>query len=146
MNFVNCRGIIIKNNKLVVMEREFNGKKYCSFPGEHLEGNESYEECLAREVMEEFGITIKPKKMIYGYEFCGKNQCYFVADWISGEIHKTDGEEYQPNNNRGTYNPTQISFEEFDDKNLMPPEIKKQLVLDIKKYGMELNRKYIFIK
>ena len=37
MKFSNCRGIIIKNNKLVVMERKKNGRHYYTFPGGHVE-------------------------------------------------------------------------------------------------------------
>lgn len=37
MRFSSCWGIIIKDNQLVVMEREKNGRKYCTFPGGYTE-------------------------------------------------------------------------------------------------------------
>ena len=146
MEFSSCRGIIIKDNKLVVMEREKNGRKYCTFPGGHVEENETNEECVVRELMEEFGIVVKPKKLIYGFENKGSIQGFFVLDWISGDIHKTDGEEYQENRNGGLYNPTMINLNELIEKNLVPEEISTTLLSDLKIYGKELNRDFILIK
>lgn len=68
MKFSSCRGIIIRDNKLVVMQREKKGRKYCTFPGGHVEKNETNEECVVRELMEEFGIVVKPKRLIYGFK------------------------------------------------------------------------------
>lgn len=146
MNFSNCRGIIIKNNKLVVMERKKNGRHYYTFPGGHVERNETCEECIVRELMEEFGIGVKPVRLIYGYEYKNSLQAFYVLEWLSGEIHPTNAEEYQPGQNNGEYNPTVIDLNELNDKNLLPEEIKRQLLADIKTYGKTLNRKFLFLK
>ncbi len=146
MKFSSCRGIIIKDNKLVVMQREKKGRRYCTFPGGHVEGNETNEECVVRELMEEFGIVVKPRRLIYGFESNGAMQGFFVLDWISGDIHKTDGEEYQENRKNGFYNPTMIDLSKLVEKNLVPEEIRDLLLNDLKTYGKELNREYIVIK
>ncbi len=146
MKISSCRGIIIKGDKLVVMEREKGGRKYCTFPGGHIEENETNEECVVRELMEEFGIVVKPKRLVYAFESKGTTQVFFVLDWISGKIHKTDGEEYQANRNSGTYNPTMIGLSELVKKNLLPEEIRDQLLSDLKTYGKDLNREYIELK
>lgn len=146
MKFSSCRGIIIRDNKLVVMQREKKGRKYCTFPGGHVEENETNEECVVRELMEEFGIVVKPRKLIYGFESKGSMQGFFVLDWISGDIHKTDGEEYKEDRNNGFYNPTMIDLSELVEKNLVPEEIRDLLLNDLKTYGKELNREYLVIK
>ena len=128
------------------MEREKNGRKYCTFPGGHTEENETNEECVVRELMEEFGIVVKPRKLIYGFESKGVWQGFFVLDWISGDIHRTDGEEYQKNRNNGTYNPTMINLNELTIKNLVPEEVRNQLISDLKIFGEKLNREYKVIK
>lgn len=146
MEFVSIRGIILKDNKLVVMERIKDNRHYCVFPGGHLEAGESFEECIVRELMEEFGIVVKPKKMIYSYEREDSLQGFYVLDWVSGNIHKTDGEEYQENRNKGVYNPTMININDFEKMNLVPIEVSRQLLNDIQKYGLELNRDLLKIK
>ena len=45
---VTVRGIIIKDNQVILMYRRKNGVEYYAIPGGHLENNESNEECLIR--------------------------------------------------------------------------------------------------
>jgi len=130
MEINNCRAIIVRDGKLVVMERFKDGKHYCVFPGGRLEKNESYEECVTRELMEEFGITVKPVKMLYKFYIKGNIQAFFWCEWLSGDIHITDGEEYQADRNRGEYNPTTILLSQTEEKNLVPKEIVKQFKID----------------
>lgn len=145
MEFISCRAIIIRDKKLVVMRREKNGKKYCTFPGGHVEGNESGEECVKREVLEEFGINIEPVRLIYVYEFRGEKQGFFVSKWVSGEIHITNAEEYQQTK-YGTYNPDLIEIVKINEESLMPPEIARQFIFDYNKYGENLIRPLIYVK
>jgi len=52
-----CRGVIVKDGKLLVV----NISKFdiTTFPGGGLENNETLEECCVREVLEETGIKVK---------------------------------------------------------------------------------------
>ncbi len=143
------RAIIIKDGKLVVMERFKNGRHYWVFPGGGREGEETEAECCEREVMEEFGIEVKAKKMIYFMEQSGTLQGFFVCDWINGEIHKTDAVEYSSYDPDvyGTYNPTTINVDELENyPTLYPQEIAEQLIKDLKQYGTELNRPLLNFK
>ena len=143
------RAIIIKDGKLVVMERHKNGRHYFVFPGGGREGNETEAECCEREVLEEFGITVKAQQMIYFMEQSGTLQGFFVCEWISGQIHKTDAVEYtsyQPEV-YGTYNPTTIKLSEIKNyPTLYPKEIAEQLKKDLKKFGTKLNRPLLNFK
>lgn len=140
IKFNDARAIIIKNNQLVVMEREKNGIKFCAFPGGHLESGETPEQCVAREVEEEMGIIVEPIRMLYTYLFQGKWQAFYLCKWISGSVHVTNAEEYQSDRQGGYYNPTTISLSEMQKKNVVPPEIRNQLLKDLDKYGLDLNR------
>ena len=143
------RAIIIKDGKLALMERRKNGRHYWVYPGGGLEGNETKEECCEREVMEEFGIKVKAKKMIYFMEQEDTLQGFFVCNWISGNIHKTDAVEYSTYDPElyGTYNPTLIDLSKIDDYDpIYPREITNQLKADLKKYGTELDRPLLNFK
>ncbi len=140
------RGIIIKDDKLVLMKRNRNGEDFFVFPGGGIEKNESPQQCCERELLEEFGIEIEAKNMIYLIHQGESKQGYFVCDWKSGEIHKTDAEEYQGLNHYGTYNPTLANLNEVSKLNILPPEVKEQFLDDLKVFGKKLNRPLIEIE
>jgi 8-oxo-dGTP diphosphatase len=51
---------VIKNNQVLLGKRKnAHGEDTWSFPGGHLEFNESWEDCAKHETLEETGITIK---------------------------------------------------------------------------------------
>jgi ADP-ribose pyrophosphatase YjhB (NUDIX family) len=59
------------------MHRNKNGKEYYTYPGGGLEENESLEDCVKREVKEEFGIEISPIRELYEYETEDSLQHFF---------------------------------------------------------------------
>lgn len=94
---VGCRGIIINEGK-VLLSWEERKDVYMS-PGGGIEGNETFEECVARELCEEAGFRVKPIKHIlrvdeYCFETLWVNN-YFLCE-IEGECerHLTESEEY----------------------------------------------------
>ncbi len=144
MKYDGFRAIIILDGKLVVMERRKEGRHYFVLPGGHLEGEESYTDCIKREVMEEFGISIEPQKIIYNLVAGESAQGIFVCEYVSGTVGRTaDGEEYQENRNRGEYNPTTIEIEKIKDINLVPEELKVQLLRDLDVFDKKLARPQI---
>lgn len=127
-----CRAIIIFQNSLMVMYREKADKVYYTFPGGGREENESKEECIIRECLEEFGIRVKPLTIIYEYEDAKSVQHFFVCEWIDGEFGSGEGEEYEAGNNKGIYVPTFMPLDLITTLPLMPPEIAKALSEDLK--------------
>lgn len=136
------RAIIIRNNEIVVMKREKNGKQFYAYPGGLREKNETQEECCKREVKEEFGIDVEVLYKIYNVNINNEQQGFFVCNWLSGEISKTDAEEYTTNNvsKYGTYEPTSISLKKLTTAPVYPIEVTKQLVEDLKSFGINLQR------
>ena len=143
MNYTGCRAIIIKDNKIALMERWFAGEHYFVLPGGRIEQNEELKECVIRELKEEFNIDIKPIKLVYDL-LNNKNQAIFFSEWIGGEIGKTDAEEYQPNALGGIFEPRLVDLNEIENINLVPKELKEQLLIDLKQ-GSLLNKEKVII-
>lgn len=136
---ISCRAIVIEDGKLVVMKREKEGRLYYTFPGGGKEENETNDECVVRECIEEFGIVVKPQKHVYTYENEKTLQYFYVCDWMSGEIGTGVGEEFQEDRNRGTYEPMLIEISNIENLPLMPPEVALALFEDFNKFGSELS-------
>ena len=139
------RAIIYFGDKIATMYREKNDRIFYTFPGGGMEENESEEECVVREVMEEFGMTIKPLKKVYTYENQISIEHFYICEWISGEFGSGEGEEYQPDRNNGVYIPKLVNVSDIPSLPLMPPEVAKAFYEDYVKYGKMLNNKVKFV-
>lgn len=85
--------IVIKDNKVLLGKRKgSHGTGSWSFPGGHLELNESIEDCARREVLEETNIKIKKLKMgtftndIFELEKKHYVTLYVLSEHDSGEV------------------------------------------------------------
>ncbi|MDD9139494.1 MAG: NUDIX hydrolase [Candidatus Cardinium sp.] len=63
---VTVRALIVKNKQLLLVSND-NNLWYT--PGGHIKPNETLLACVIREVKEETGITIKPKKLVFVLDF-----------------------------------------------------------------------------
>lgn len=140
-----ARAIIIYEGKLGSMYRERQDRIFYTFPGGGMEDAETEEECVKREVFEEFGIIVKPIKKIYTYENPNSIEHFYVADWISGEFGSGKGEEFQENRNNGVYIPKFIEISDIPNLPLMPPEVASAFYEDYTKNGKELRNDVKFI-
>jgi len=84
--------LIVKDGKILLGKRKgVCGDGLWSFPGGHLEWNESIESCAQREVLEETGLTISlPKKVTFINDIFLKEDkhyvtFYMIAEWVKGE-------------------------------------------------------------
>lgn len=69
---VRCAGIVIKNNKILLVKSDYDNKIYWILPGGGLCHGESLKECVKREVFEETGIKVKVGKLIFIDENCSQ--------------------------------------------------------------------------
>ena len=143
---VSCRAIIFDNERMVSMYREKDDKVYYTFPGGGIDENETEEECVIREVKEEFGIDVKPVKKVYIYEDEKTIQNFYLCDWLEGKLGSGEGEEFQEDRNRGVYIPSLIYVDKIQDLPLMPPMVAEQLNKDLKKYGYKLSNEIVTLK
>ena len=97
---VGC-AIIHKDGKLLVAQRNlrdsFGGS--WEFPGGKREKDETIEQCLVREALEELGVRIQPERLL-----CKRDQgiperrvslFFFFCKWISGEARAIDCKDFR---------------------------------------------------
>ena len=90
-----CRGVVIQDSRILI-SHELNTDVYM-IPGGGVEEGESATECVIRELREESGYIIEPRRhfltMNEYYEDCKYVSHYFICD-IVGEAEQslTDGE------------------------------------------------------
>ncbi len=118
-----ARAIILIDDSIVTMYREFDDRVFYTFPGGGVEGNETLEECVVREVLEEFGMKVKPIKKLYEYESNNSVEYFYLCEWLSGEFGCGTGEEYAKDNKNGVYKPTLMKIKEIPKMPLMPQEV-----------------------
>ena len=93
--------ILEKDGRLIIAQRKSKdhlaGK--WEFPGGKIEPGETPEECLARELNEEFNITVSVGDFlgsnIHHYDHISIELMAFRTIWVSGEINSTDHKDYK---------------------------------------------------
>jgi len=142
---IRARAIIIHEGKIISMYRERQGDVFYTFPGGGIEKGETIEDCVKREVFEEFGIVIKPLKKVYICENQISISHYFLAEWVSGEFGTGEGEEFQENNDNGKYVPMFINISDIPNLPLKPSEVAEVFYDDYMKNGKNLRDDVKFI-
>jgi ADP-ribose pyrophosphatase YjhB (NUDIX family) len=86
---VRCRGIILCENKLLVV-RHSPESKYMALPGGHLDWGEGISECLSRELVEELGIKPEIGRLLYVNSLIKENIQYieFFFEVLNGLDYK----------------------------------------------------------
>lgn len=79
-------GIVIRDNKVLLARHTYgSGKGLYIVPGGYVEYGELPQDAVKREVLEETGIVVEPRKIV-GIRFNAKDwYVAFLADYVSGE-------------------------------------------------------------
>ena len=72
---IRITGILIEDNKILLLDQNVNENRSWSLPGGTLEDGESLEECMIREMKEETGLDVSIGKMLY------------ICDLIKDDLH-----------------------------------------------------------
>ncbi len=90
-------GIIEKDGKILIAQRHRNdthGLKW-EFPGGTLKPNESGEDGIIREIKEELDIAVDVIRYFGSYTEPPIKVLYYLLQYISGEIHLVEHEQFQ---------------------------------------------------
>jgi 8-oxo-dGTP pyrophosphatase MutT (NUDIX family) len=126
--------VLIKDNKVALIERHRAGLDYFVFPGGGVDEGESPEQAAIREAMEELGIQVAIKQKVAEIQLGRKSrQVYFLVEQIGGEFGTGVGEEYtdaDPNDpDEGIYIPIWMPIDELLlHKNIHPADVASLVV------------------
>lgn len=126
------RAIIIEKGKILLIKRTKLDLVYYVIPGGGVENEETNEQALIRECLEELGVNIKVKNLILELisekeETAGQKEYFYFADIINGIIGTGQGQEF--NNNSGHCG--QYDIEWVDIKNLPNIDLKPRGIKDL---------------
>ena len=90
--------ILVKNNKVLFGKRKnAHGEGTWSFPGGHLEFNESVEDCAKREVLEETDLRIKNvKKVNFTNDIFKKEGKHYITLFVLAEYSSGEAKIMEP--------------------------------------------------
>lgn len=130
------RAIIIEDGKVLLMHRIKNGQEYWVFPGGGVEETDnSIEDGLKRECLEELGIEVKVedlfiKKVFLPSDSVGHIQYFYKCNIISGKVGTGTGPEWSGRDieKYGTYEVVWISISLLKDKTVYPFEVRDKII------------------
>lgn len=115
--------ILVVNNMVAVIKREFEDKVYYVFPGGGIEKGETPQETAKKEAYEELGLHVIVGECIAEIAYNGI-QYYFAAQVIDGEFGTGKGAEFF-NEGRGSYTPEWMEIDKLSIVDMRPPELVK---------------------
>jgi ADP-ribose pyrophosphatase YjhB (NUDIX family) len=75
LKIIKCRGVILYEDKLLVVKHSLSSKFY-ALPGGHLDGDENPNECIKREIFEEFGVNPEVGNLLYINQFSDPDKSF----------------------------------------------------------------------
>lgn len=122
--------IIIKNKKLLVIERNKYGRHYLILPGgSHEKKDNRLVKTATREALEETGLRVKldqskkPLKTISN----GRDETYFFVKSFTGKL-SLGGPEKNYNSKENNYKLRWVEIKKLRETNLLPTEIKNNIL------------------
>ena len=89
INF-SVKGLIIKNHEFLALHKVSARCEYFDLPGGKMKVNESAEEALCREVLEETSLVIKPVRLLHHWDFINDDYLImgviYLCEVIEGDI------------------------------------------------------------
>jgi len=130
--------VLIKENKVALIERHRAGLDYFVFPGGGMDEGETPEQAAIRETLEELGIEVVIKQKVAEITLGPKSrQIYFLVEHVSGEFGTGTGEEFtdsDPNDpDEGIYVPVWMPIAELPRRtNIYPVDVSKLVVKSVR--------------
>lgn len=119
-------GIVLQNNRLLLMKQVFKGEVFYTLPGGGWEDGETLENTCKREIREEFNIDVVVGRCIYLLDSKTRINFVFECEYVSGEI-ELGGPEKERMNENDQYEVMWVELDEVKNLNILPAKSKVAL-------------------
>ena len=126
-------GIILKDNQVLLMYRIKNGKEYYVFPGGGVEKDESVEDAVLREILEETTLKVKVNRKLYLHDYDESEGHYYLCEYIEGKPELGDSieKELMARDKGNFYRPEWMNIDKLEEILIYPLEIRDWLMADL---------------
>ena len=88
-------GIVIRDDTILLVRYGTGPGSYLVGPGGAVEETENIEQAIVRETLEETGVTVRPRKVLWIEDLqCSRykmSKTWMLCDAVGGEVRKTEG-------------------------------------------------------
>lgn len=131
-------GVILYEDSILLIEREKDGKHYFVLPGGGVEGSETVEQAVIREVKEETSLDVKFGRQLYMHKYKIEDrdhskQYFFLCEYTGGEPKLAEGsnEKELMDSGKQVFKPVWMPISKLPEITLYPLEIRDWLIEDI---------------
>jgi ADP-ribose pyrophosphatase YjhB (NUDIX family) len=126
------RAIIIKDDSLLVMQRNKFGTVYDTLPGGNIEVGETPEQALYREVEEETMVQFKNPKLVFieHSDAIYGDQYVFLCEYVSGEpqLHPDAEEQHINKLGKNLYQPAWLDLDKLPDAPFLSDKLQQKII------------------
>ncbi|MFA6322294.1 MAG: NUDIX domain-containing protein [Candidatus Buchananbacteria bacterium] len=126
-------GLVIKDEKILLIFRRKNTREYWVFPGGGIEKNEDFQKAVVREVKEETSIEVKPERLLYVITLDdGTINEFYLCQYRSGQVQLGQtANEGRDQSEQNFYEPRWVDLSELPKILLYPLEVRDWLIQDL---------------
>lgn len=127
-----ARAIILRDDQLLIMNRNKFGKIYDTLPGGNLRAGELPEEALSRELKEETGLDVNKPRLVF-IEEAGDpygTQYIFECSYLGGEPELSPNSEEAAINKLGKnlYHPMWVELKTLPERPFLSEQLKQRIL------------------
>jgi 8-oxo-dGTP diphosphatase len=113
--------VLMKDDKIALIERHRAGLHYFTFPGGHVERGETPEQAAVRETKEELGLDVSIQRLLAQIWWNEKPQYYYLVEAVGGDFGTGTGKEiHQSHPVKGSYQPVWVPVQRLLDLPVLP--------------------------